>query len=74
MPNLLLLAVIYFNLAFGIRYSIFAAVVAGLFRDSFGAGIFGLNIFAFVVCAYLTTGLKRYLHFLPGSWRLASIY
>lgn len=66
MPNLLLLAVIYFNLAFGIRYSIFAAVVAGLLRDSFGTGLFGLNIFAFVVCAYLTTVLKRYLHYVAS--------
>ena len=63
MPNLLLLAIIYFNLAFGIRYSIFAAVLAGVLKDSFSAGIFGLNIFSLVLCAYMTTILKRYLHY-----------
>jgi len=66
MPNLLLLVIIYFNLAFGIRYSIFAAVIAGVLKDSFSIGIFGLNIFAFVVCAYMTTILKRYLHYVAS--------
>jgi len=66
MPNLLLLVVIYFNLAFGIRYSIFAAVLAGIFKDSFGAGIFGIHIFSFVLCAYMTTILKRYLHYVAS--------
>lgn len=66
MPNLLLLGIIYFNLAFGIRYSIFAAVLAGVFKDSFGVGIFGINIFSFVICAYMTTILKRYLHYVAS--------
>ena len=66
MPNLLLLAIIYFNLAFGIRYSIFAAVLAGILKDSFSTGVFGLNIFSFVLCAYMTTVLKRYLHYVAS--------
>ena len=66
MPNLLLLGIIYFNLAFGIRYSIFAAVLAGIFKDSFGAGVFGVHIFSFVLCAYMTTILKRYLHYVAS--------
>jgi len=66
MPNLLLLVIIYFNLAFGVRYSIFAAVIAGILKDSFSAGLFGLNIFAFVLCAYMTTFLKKYLHFVAS--------
>ncbi len=66
MPNLLLLVIIYFNLAFGIRYSIFAAVLAGIFKDSFGVGIFGVHIFSFVLCAYMTTTLKRYLHYVAS--------
>jgi len=66
LPNLLLLLIIYFNLAFGIRYSIFTAVLAGILKDSYAAGIFGFNIFAFVLCAYLTTGLKRYLHYVAS--------
>ncbi|MCK4882524.1 MAG: rod shape-determining protein MreD [Candidatus Omnitrophica bacterium] len=66
MPNLLLLAIIYFNLAFGIRYSIFTAVLAGALKDSFSVGVFGINIFSFVLCAYLTTVLKRYLHYVAS--------
>jgi rod shape-determining protein MreD len=66
MPNLLLLVVIYFNLAFGIRFSIFAAILAGILKDSFSADIFGLNIFSFVLCSYMTTFLKRYLHYVAS--------
>ena len=65
-PNLLLLAIIYFNLAFGIRYSIYTAVCAGLLNDSFSVGIFGLNIFSFIISAYMTTLLKRYLHYVAS--------
>jgi len=68
MPNLLLLAIIYFNLVFGIRYSIVAAVLAGILKDSFSADLFGMNIFSFVLCAYITTILKRYLHYVTSRW------
>jgi len=68
MPNLLLLMVIYFNLVFGIRYSIFAAIFAGILKDSFGTGIFGMNIFAFVLCAYMTTVLKKYLYYVTSRF------
>lgn len=67
MPNLLLLLVIYCNLAFGIRYSIWAAVLAGLFKDSFGTGVFGQNMFVFIMCAYAATLLKRYLHYVASK-------
>jgi len=60
------LAIIYFNLAFGIRYSIYAAVLAGIFKDSFGTDIFGVYTFSFVVCAYMTTVLKKYLHYVAS--------
>jgi len=67
-PNLLLLLIIYFNLAFGIRYGILGGVVAGLLKDSFGVSVFGLHICAFVLCAYLTIILKRYFHYLGFYW------
>jgi rod shape-determining protein MreD len=60
------LAIIYFNLVFGIRYSIYAAVLAGILKDSFGADIFGVYTFSFVVCAYMTTVLKKYLHYVAS--------
>ena len=68
MPNLLLLMIIYFNWAFGIRYSIFAAVLAGVLKDSFSTSIFGINIFSFVLCAYMTTVLKKYFHHVTLRW------
>ena len=66
-PNLLVILVVYFNLAFGIRYSLIAALFAGIWKDSFGINIFGLNIFAFIFCAYLTILLKRYLFHMGSS-------
>ncbi|MBN1869978.1 MAG: rod shape-determining protein MreD [Candidatus Omnitrophica bacterium] len=65
-PDLLLLAIIYFNLAFGIRYSIYAAVLAGIMKGSFSTDMFGFHIFSFVLCAYVTTVLKRYLHYVAS--------
>lgn len=61
-PNLLLLLVIFFNLCWGIRYSLLTAVFAGILKDSFTIGFFGINLFSFVLCAYATTLLKRYVY------------
>lgn len=66
LPNLLLLGIIYFDLAFGLRYSLSAAVLAGVLQDSYGTGMFGWNIFTYVLCSLLTTGLKRYLHYVAS--------
>jgi len=62
MPNLLILIVIFFSLSFGIRYGLFTAVLAGAIKDSFSTSFFGINIFSFVVCAYMTTILNKYFH------------
>ncbi len=62
MPNLLILIVIFVNLSFGIRYGLFTAVLAGVIKDSFSTSFFGINVFSFVVCAYMTTILKRYFY------------
>ena len=61
-PNLLIVLIIFFNFYLGIRYSLLAAIVAGIVKDSFGIDFFGSNIFSFVICAYLTTLIKRYLY------------
>ena len=58
-PNLLVLFIIFVDLHLGIRYGIFAAIFAGLLLDSFGAGAFGVNIFSFLLCVYITTLLHR---------------
>ena len=62
MPNLLILIVIFINLSFGIRYGLFTAVLAGAIKDSFSTSFFGINVFSFVVCAYMTIILKRYFY------------
>ncbi len=58
-PNLLLLAVIFFNLYSGIRFSLWAALWAGIFKDCFSTMPFGTYIFAFIACAYLSTFIRR---------------
>jgi len=62
-PQLLVLLVIFFNLYLGIRYGLYAAILAGVITDSFSTGIFGLNIVAFIICAYMTTLLRKYIYF-----------
>ena len=66
-PNLLLLLVIYTNLAFGVRFSLVTALLAGLWKDSFTINVFGMNIFAFIFCSYMTTLIKRYLFHMGSS-------
>lgn len=61
-PNLLIILIVFLNLSRGTHYSILAAFLAGLLKDSFSVKLFGLNIFSFVVCAYLTTFFKIYIY------------
>ncbi|MDO8581134.1 MAG: rod shape-determining protein MreD [Candidatus Omnitrophota bacterium] len=65
-PQLLILMVIFFNLTLGIRYSLYTAFGAGLLKDSFSTGFFGLNIFAYIVCAYMTTIISKYVYLNPS--------
>lgn len=58
-PNFLILLIIFVNLNYGIRYGLWAAVVAGIFKDSFGVGLFGSHIFAFTLSSYLLVFIKR---------------
>lgn len=62
LPNFLLVAVVFFDLALGIRYSLFTAFLAGLLRDTFSIGTFGTQILLFVSCAYLATMLRRSIY------------
>lgn len=61
-PNLLLIAVVFFNLYWGTRYSLAAAMVGGLLKDGFSAIFFGFNIFSLIACGYLTTFVKMYVY------------
>jgi rod shape-determining protein MreD len=66
-PNVLLLLVMFFDLYFGIRYGLFTAVLAGVLKDSFGTNILGLHVSSLIICAYMTTILKRYIYHM-GSY------
>lgn len=61
-PNLLILLIIFFNLAFGIRYSLVAAVLGGLLKESLSLNIFGFYLLPFVLCAYMTTVLRQTIY------------
>ncbi|HLF17442.1 MAG TPA: rod shape-determining protein MreD [Candidatus Omnitrophota bacterium] len=62
-PSLLILLIIFFNLYLGIRYGLYTAILAGVLKDSFSSTFFGLNIVTFIVCAYLTTVLRKYIYY-----------
>ena len=61
-PDLLLLLIIFFNFYLGIRYGIYAAVLAGLIKDSFMIGVFGIHLVSFVVCSYFIAFLQKYVY------------
>jgi rod shape-determining protein MreD len=58
-PNLLIILIVFVNLHSGIRYSIITAIIAGILKDCFSLNLFGLNMFSFIFCAYLTTFIRR---------------
>ena len=65
-PELLVLAIIFCNLYWGIRYGIWAAIVTGLLRDAFGIQPFGTYLFIYIAAAYLTTYIRKNIY-QPGS-------
>ncbi len=65
-PQLMLVAIVFCGLYWGIRYSIWAAFVAGVLKDSFGMEPFGTYLFVYIVAAYLTTFVRNNLY-QPGS-------
>jgi rod shape-determining protein MreD len=65
-PELLMLAVVFCNLYWGIRHSIWAAFLAGLLKDSFSIETFGTYLLVYIAAAYLTTFIRNNLY-QPGS-------
>ena len=61
-PKLLLLVVVFFNLYSGIRFSLWAALWCGVLMDCFSTMPFGTNIFAYVVCAYVSLAVRKYCY------------
>ena len=62
-PHLLILLIIFFNLYLGVRYGLYTAVLSGLIIDSFSSSIFGLNLVSFIIDAYMTTFLRKYIYY-----------
>jgi len=62
-PNLLILLIVFFDLYLGIRYGLYTAILAGILTDSFSTNVFGLNIVVFILCAYMTSILRKYIYF-----------
>ncbi len=60
-PDLLVLLIIFSDLSFGVRYGLFTAFLSGVLKDSFSSHLFGIHIFSFVICAFMTIVLRRYL-------------
>ncbi|MBI4309418.1 MAG: rod shape-determining protein MreD [Candidatus Omnitrophica bacterium] len=65
-PELMLLLIIFCNLYWGIRYSLWAAFTAGVLKDAFGGGPFCTYVFIYIAAAYLAT-LVRNNFYRPGS-------
>ncbi len=65
-PEVMMLVIIFCNLYWGIRYSIWAAVFAGLMRDAFGIQPFGTYVLIYIAAAYLTTYIRKNIY-QPGS-------
>jgi rod shape-determining protein MreD len=60
-PDFLLMAVIFLNFYSDFKGSVMVGFLAGFLKDSFATGIFGVNIFAFLVCVVLLDQYKRYI-------------
>ncbi len=61
-PNLLIVLIVLANLFRGFKFSLWIAILGGLFKDSFSIHLFGLNIFSFLLCIYVATILKIYIY------------
>ena len=61
-PNLLVILVVFFNLYRGTRYSLVTGALAGLLKDSFSAGPFGLYMFSFIIAGFFATLMKMYVY------------
>ena len=65
-PELMALVVVFCNLYWGIRHSIWAAFIAGMLRDAFCTEPFGTYLLVYITAAYLTTLIRRNFY-QPGS-------
>ena len=72
LPDTLLVTMIFFYLFWGWRYGLGCALWAGVLKDAFSVGPFGLHTLAFVGSAFLLKVLTPRLY-RKGSWLLRLI-
>ncbi|MEI8012725.1 MAG: rod shape-determining protein MreD [Candidatus Omnitrophota bacterium] len=58
-PHLMLILVIFFNLYSGIRFSLLTALFGGILKDCFSTMPFGTHVFSYMVCACLSTYIRK---------------
>lgn len=70
-PDILLIALVFIQLYAGIRYGLYAAVLAGLIRDCMVVSFFGEHVAAYMVAMYAAAWLQQN-YYEKGSnvWRM----
>jgi len=61
-PDILLILVIFFNMHFSLRKGLIIGGICGLLKDIFSSGIFGLNLFSFIICILVLKEIKKYFY------------
>ena len=57
-PELLLIAVLFFGFNFGIARGIEVGIIAGILKDIFSVGYFGISIISFTLTGFIAGCLK----------------
>ncbi len=65
-PELLVMVIVFCDLCWGIRYSLWAGAIAGILKESFSIDPFGTYLLVYIAAAYLSTFVRRNLY-QPGS-------
>lgn len=73
-PDLLLISAIIASLAFKFHWAVFLSIFAGLFKDAFSTGIFGINTLLFSLWCFLIAKVTRKLSLEDDIMRIALIF
>lgn len=73
-PDLLLISVVIASLFFEFKWAFILSVFAGLFKDIFGANIFGINTLLFPLWSFLIVRLNKQITIDYNFVRIALIF
>lgn len=62
LPDLILLTIIFMDLAFGVRYAIGAAILGGLLRDCYGVQTGGSHVLIYMAMAYVALLIRKTIY------------